>query len=135
MSASGNCAAASMSARNARPNRLSAAALARRCASPPLRSERVRVEVRRGGRRLHPPVGHAAERRDPLGEQIDVTLRRIVEGIEQLVQLEEGRAAHVPVRLLHLGLDIEGVGQAGLKDLDRAFANGTGDVEASRMHV
>ena len=84
------------------------------------RRERQRIIDQLGPFRddAHGPFGDAAELHDPLGEQIRVLRHGAVDLVEQLVQRDECRPLHVPMRLLALGLEIDAVGEPLIEEAD-----------------
>ena len=60
-----------------------------------------------------------------LGDLVHVVHHFLVDLVEQLVQRDEIRPLDVPVSLLDLRLQVDGVGQAGVEQLD--------DLDASRL--
>ena len=60
----------------------------------------------------HRALGGAAQAGDALGDLVDLLQHHIGNLVEQLVQGDEIRTLHVPMRLLDLALQIDGVGQA-----------------------
>ena len=56
-------------------------------------------------------------------------VNRHVDGVEELVQRDEGGALHVPVRLLHLGGEVHRVGQSGVEQCDHRGARVVGNVD------
>jgi hypothetical protein len=91
-----------------------------------------RVFIERGGLRrgLHPAIGNVAQRGDPLGQQVDEFLHFAMHGVEQAMQLQEMAPAHVPVRLLGLGLKVQRIGQARLEQRHRCLAHVGGQIDA-----
>src|SRR5205807_9861715 len=56
--------------------------------------------------------GYAAKLDDPLGDQVDVSLDGFVDFVEQLMESDERRALHIPMRLLALRLQVDALGEA-----------------------
>src|ERR671935_218684 len=52
--------------------------------------------------------------------------------VVELVKLDEVASLDVPVRLLHLRVEIERVGQTCVQEIDELVARRVGDVDASR---
>ena len=71
----------------------------------------------------------AAQHRDALRQVVDVALNGHVDGVEELVQRDEGGALHVPVGLLHLGCEVHRVGEARVEQLDHRGACVVGNVD------
>src|SRR5260221_8149960 len=63
-------------------------------------------------------LGDATELHGALGNEIHVLLDVLVHLVEQLVQSDEGRTLHVPMSLLALGLQVDGVGEPRVQELD-----------------
>jgi len=75
-----------------------------------------------------------AQLHHPLRQQVHVLRHRPVDLVEQLVQGDERRSLHVPVRLLHLRFQIDRFRQARLQDGDDLLAGVRRDVEVGLIH-
>ena len=69
-------------------------------------------------------VDLTAERRDPLGDQVHELPRVVGDLVEELVERDEVRPLHVPMRLLGLQGEIDGEGQVLSQQRDRFRADG-----------
>ena len=86
------------------------------------------VDVGRIGRQLALRSHHLrrAERRaaklhGALGDRVDMLVEVLAEPVEHLVNGDEVRALDVPMRLLGDQREVDGVGEAGVEELDRGF--------------
>src|SRR5215472_15955005 len=70
--------------------------------------QRIRPQSRAWTDRLQRALGGAAERRDPLRDQVDELPRVVGDLVEELVKRDEVRPFHVPVRLLRLQGEVDG---------------------------
>ncbi len=80
-------------------------------------------------------VGNAAELYRALRDQVDVFLNIVVHLVEQLMQGDEIRAFHVPVRLLGLGLEIDGIGEPRVAQVDHLPPRSFRKVVLRRVHA
>src|SRR5216110_833697 len=76
-----------------------------------------------------------AERVVQLGDQIHVFLHVFIDVIEQLVERDERRALHVPVRLLALRLEIDRLGEALIEQPDHFDSGFFGQVVLGRIQL
>src|SRR5205823_5980240 len=88
---------------------------------------------RGGGRAVGVPLGDAAQLDDALCEQVYVLVGRRVNLVEQLVERDELRPLHVPVSLLGLQLEVDGVGQLLVQEIDHLAAGGFGEIVEGRV--
>src|SRR6202041_1333229 len=70
----------------------------------------------------HGAFGGTAQARHAFGDFVDLFQDHVGDLVEQLVQGDEVGALHVPVRLLDLALQINGVGQPIVKNEDDVAA-------------
>ena len=66
---------------------------------------------------------HAAEAGGALGDQVGVAVRLAGDLVEHLMDADEGRSPHVPVRLLQLAVQIDRRSQMPVQKLDGLGAN------------
>jgi hypothetical protein len=90
------------------------------------------IVVQRRARRGDPKraLGDARQLDHPLREQVHIAFDALVDIVEELVQGDEVRALHVPVRLLALGLQIDAVGQPQVEQLAGHQAEGLRQIVA-----
>ena len=70
--------------------------------------ERILLELRARRGYARRAFGDAAQLHDPFGDHVHVGLNGFVHLVKEFVQADEARAFHVPMRLLHLCLQIHG---------------------------
>jgi hypothetical protein len=63
-------------------------------------------------------IGHSTELGDALGDQVRLIFQMAGDGIEQFMQLEKLESLHVPMRVLHLRLQIDRVGETRVQNFD-----------------
>ena len=80
------------------------------------------------------PSATDAERDRALRDVVDVLLQLLAERVEQLVQADELRALHVPVRVLDLQVQVDGAGQPAVEQLTDARADVERQIVASLVH-
>ena len=76
----------------------------------------------------------AAQRRGAFGGEINVLHDSAGEFVEQFMQADEGRAAHVPVRLFGAGEQVEQFRHGAIQQGDGLFADGGRKRVASLIH-
>src|SRR5512142_233172 len=76
--------------------------------------------------------GGSSDSRYALGDEISLRVEMFGESVEQLVQLEEFGALYVPVCLFGLCLQVDGVGEPRVQDIDALVAGGFREVDAGR---
>jgi hypothetical protein len=84
-----------------------------------------RRTLRHGARRA---FGHATELGDALGNQVDVLLDGLVDLVEELVERDELRPLHVPMRLLAHRLEVDAVSEPLVEEPDDLGACGRREV-------
>jgi hypothetical protein len=63
------------------------------------------------------PLRDPAELNEPLCEEVDVVLDVAVYVVEELMERDEARSLHIPVRMLALGLKVDRVGETLIQEL------------------
>src|SRR5664280_2833147 len=82
------------------------------------RIEIVFLDGRVSGRLAGRSIGHSTELGDALGDQVRLIFQMAGDGIEQFMQLEKLESLHVPMRVLHLRLQIDRVGETRVQNFD-----------------
>src|SRR5688500_11666961 len=82
---------------------------------------RILVQPRCRRRHAHCARGRSAQRGDTLGDQIYVLLNSIDQLVEQLMELKELWAFHIPVRLLRLAIKIKRVSEMLIEQRNHLF--------------
>jgi hypothetical protein len=79
--------------------------------------ERILLQLRRLRHRADGPDGGPAQLRDPLRQEIRGARGVLDHLVEQFVEGNEAWSANVPVRLLGLELQVDGIGQAPVENI------------------
>src|SRR5271163_4882212 len=82
----------------------------------------------------HGAFGGAPKTGHPFGDYIDLFENDIRDLIEQLVQGDEMRALHVPVRLFDLALQVDGVSQPIVQNYNDVTADFFRQIDLSFIH-
>ena len=77
---------------------------------------------------LNSPICGAAEPAGAFGEQIGVVLDSASDSVEEFVNRDEARPANIPMRLFHLGVQIDRRRKMLVQELDGLNANVLGQV-------
>lgn len=103
-----NWSLSSIALRTASPKLARAAVTPAMCASAAATPRPVWFEERALRGHLDRPLGGAAECAGPFGDLVRVLFDGVGDLIEQFVDCDEGRTADIPMRLLDLGVQVDG---------------------------
>ena len=97
--------------------------------------QRILIKLRADGCNAHSSFCDAAELDNAFSDQIDIRLDGLGNFIEQLVKANEVRALDVPMRLLHLHLQVDGRRQSLVHDGVQLQSLAFGNIVARFVHL